>query len=358
MPGIGIITFLHNDNIGSLLQAWALQRTVRELGWQAELIDYAPSRAEKVRNLLRSGNSPRLVLEGMRKRSSPAMPERHQAMLRFAQMRLPRSPRCGDGAALRRLAGRYDALLCGSDQIWNPVWMNPAYFLDFARPSQPRIAYAPSLGVAAWPDGRKAKKMAALLRGFQAVSVREEEGAALVASLTGERPAVMPDPVFLQPAETWRELAAPSEAPGAVLCYFIGENPAYWQEASACARELGKPLRILPVTAESARQPWEAVADGSPEGWLGAIGGASLLVTDSFHGAAFAALLGTPCRVLRRYREGDPESKNSRIDQLQRMLGPEGAERKKCIAAVRERGRAWLRDALAAALPAPGAGEK
>ena len=59
---VGVMTFLHNDNFGSTLQAWALQRALTELGHEAEHIDYAPSRFEKLRNLLISGNSPRLVL--------------------------------------------------------------------------------------------------------------------------------------------------------------------------------------------------------------------------------------------------------------------------------------------------------
>ena len=38
MKRVGIITFLHNDNYGSSLQAYALQRAVRELGFEAEHI--------------------------------------------------------------------------------------------------------------------------------------------------------------------------------------------------------------------------------------------------------------------------------------------------------------------------------
>ena len=62
---VGILTFLHNDNYGSALQAYALQRALLALGAQAEHMDYAPSPWEKARNLLQSGNSPRLLLEGL-----------------------------------------------------------------------------------------------------------------------------------------------------------------------------------------------------------------------------------------------------------------------------------------------------
>lgn len=56
---VGILTFLHNDNYGSTLQAYALQRTLRKMGAVVEHLDYTPSPLEKVKNLIRSGNSPR-----------------------------------------------------------------------------------------------------------------------------------------------------------------------------------------------------------------------------------------------------------------------------------------------------------
>ena len=49
MARIGIMTFLHNDNYGSSLQAYALQRVIRTLGYDCEHIDYRPDRAENSR---------------------------------------------------------------------------------------------------------------------------------------------------------------------------------------------------------------------------------------------------------------------------------------------------------------------
>ena len=65
MAKVGIMTFLHNENCGSGLQAWALQEALRELGWEPLGLDYRPDRAEQLRNLLSSGNSPAVVLDSM-----------------------------------------------------------------------------------------------------------------------------------------------------------------------------------------------------------------------------------------------------------------------------------------------------
>ena len=201
---IGIMTFLHNDNFGSILQAWALQKTLLSMGYDAEHIDYAPSKQEKIRNMLTSGNSPRLILEGMIKRSATG--KMHGGFDEFRQANIGTSPVCRDRSALCEAAERYDVLVCGSDQIWSPVWLNPAYFLDFTE--KPKIAYAPSLGVKEAPRGNKRKKMASLMKRFEALSVREAEGASIIEAMTGVLPSVQPDPVMLRSREEWQSIAA------------------------------------------------------------------------------------------------------------------------------------------------------
>lgn len=98
MARIGIMTFLHNDNYGSILQAWALQNAVRSLGYDAEHIDYVPSQTEKMKNLLCSGNSPRLILDGMKKRS--AARGLNEGFDEFRRTQMILSPVCRDQSAL------------------------------------------------------------------------------------------------------------------------------------------------------------------------------------------------------------------------------------------------------------------
>lgn len=56
------MTWLHNGNYGTLLQAYALQQTIWDLGYDNIIIDYAPGRIMKAVNLFTSGNSPRLFI--------------------------------------------------------------------------------------------------------------------------------------------------------------------------------------------------------------------------------------------------------------------------------------------------------
>ena len=364
MKRIGIMTFLHNDNYGSTLQAWALQKAVNDLGYQAEHIDYKPSQAEKIRNLLASGNSPKLILEGLRKRAVKAGNQgarsKSASFAPFYEQNMQLSPVCADHAALKKQAAQYHLLLSGSDQIWSPVWLNPAYFLDFAG-KKPRVAYAPSLGVSRMPNQRKARRIAGLIRSYSAISVREYEGAKLLEPMLGRVPAVMPDPVCLQPREAWQTLAQrPGRKHPYLLCYFIGDDPSYWERVERYARKTGLRVKVIPVTENAYRQPYE-LADGlSPQEWLGWLDEAAYICTDSFHGATFASILQRPFSVFRRYKEDDPESKNSRIDNLMRELGldTEGEDIpweqvSARLAAMRRRGLDWLNAALARSLDGP-----
>jgi len=353
MARIGVMTFLHNDNYGSTLQAWALQKALASMGHEAEHIDYRPSKAEKIRNLLLSGNSPRLILEGMRKRRASG--SRPQGFRAFQQEQMKLSTACPDHQALARQAQTYDLLMAGSDQVWSPVWLNPAYFLDFTR--KPKVAYACSLGVKEMPVSRKQRRMAALIKPFHAVSVREEAGANIVEKLTGSRPAVMPDPVMLVEKAQWQAIARnPAVGEKYILCYFIGDRTDYWHTVAAAAERLQLPVKVIPMT-EAAWQSGYDKVQCAPQEWLGLIDGAAYLITDSFHGASFAAILNRPFEVLRRYSEDDPENKNSRVEQMLSLLelpwkneNPDLERVNARLSGIRAEGLAWLKKAVTEAL--------
>ena len=342
MSHVGVITFLHNDNYGSALQAYALQRVIREQGHDCEHLDYAPDRTEKIRNLLRSGNSPKLIAEGLRKRSVKAgqqgAREKGKAIPLFYSRRMQLSSRCRNLKELRAAAEGMDILVCGSDQIWNPVWLNPAYFGVFTPKTVKKVSYAASLGIRTMPAEGKVRKIRKWISGFSAVSVREEEGASLLERMTGIHPDVMPDPVCLLRREEWEEIAAPSpENKPYILCYFIGENPDYRKRVREASAETGIPVLEIPVTSEGYHSGFELLEGLGPEEFLGAVKGASCFYTDSFHGLVFGTMLGVQTEALRRYRDDDPENKNSRVDHFLRTIREKGMEE------LRIQGQNWLR---------------
>ena len=345
MATAGIITFLHNDNYGSSLQAYALQRVLINMGFKTEHLDYQPGSVEKLRNMLSSGNSPKLILEGLRKRkvktTQAGAREKGHAIPAFYRRQMHLSPKCPDLRSLRRQIANYELLICGSDQIWNPVWLNAAYFLPFSTTSQRKISYAASLGVQTLPSLSKQRKMRKWIAGFDAVSVRETEGADLLGKMTGNRPAVMPDPVCLLNRVDWEELAEPvSYSKPYLLCYFIGEKPEYWKSVLKIQAEKKLDVLVVPVTAESYSKGFQVLDGIGPEAFLGALRNAAAVCTDSFHCFVFSKIFEKECVICRRDQDDDPESKNSRIDSFGRELEKEGLE------GLRIKGLNWLKEQI------------
>ena len=345
MRRIGVLTFLHNDNYGSALQAYALQRVIREIGYDCVHLDYQPDRKEKILNLLRSGNNVKLILEGMRKRSvrtgQAGARRKSEAFPVFYSRKMELTQRCRNAGELRQACTSFDTLVCGSDQIWNPVWLNPAYFLTFARHNVRKIAYAPSLGIQTLPAASKIRKIRTWTRGFSAISVRETEGADILEQMTGIHAEVMPDPVCLLKKEAWEAIAAPApEGEPYLLCYFIGTNETYRDKVRRISDETGLRVLEIPVTAEGYSSGFDLLEGLGPEEFLGAVKVASFFCTDSFHGLVFGTILGVRTEPFRRYREDDPESKNSRMDNFLRLIREQGPEE------LRTRGMNWLQKAL------------
>ena len=361
MARIGIMTFLHNENCGSSLQAFALQRTLQALGYEPLGLDYRPDRAEQIRNLLSSGNSPSVVLDSLKRKRGHGT-RNTEGFNRFNREFLNLSKPASNRGSLKQLSDDCDILLAGSDQVWSPEWLNPAYFFDFA-PQKPKMAYACSLGVSAAPNARKAKKIGKLCERFSAVSVREEEGKTILKKILPDKEiSVMPDPVFLLTREEWMDLAGNPESTQTCATYFIKDNPDYPGKAKAVAEEKGFSLLPLAITPSMQSRP-DAIHNPDPMEWLRQMAACSHIVTDSFHGAAMAAILGKPLTIFRRWKDGDPQSKNSRIDQLKRMLGwmddanclpsEEVDER---LSELREKGRSWLEASLQQCLENGGQG--
>ena len=172
----------------------------------------------------------------------------------------------------------------------------------------------------------------------------------------------MPDPVLLLTRQAWLTLAGEPPKRHEAIGFFLGNRPGYMAQMRQQSEQLGLPVRLIPRTASALQADYPQERNVSPVKWLNLLAGAELVVTDSFHAAAFSLLLHTPCLILRRDRDGDALSRNSRIDQLCRSLcitdplHPDFDAVDAQIAIRREAGLQYLRDAVnqaaASAIPA------
>lgn len=324
---VAIMTWYAYRNYGTALQAAAISRAVAKLGYRPHFVSYDPKKSQGTLPAAKRPLTQRVTGKAKRFLSPRplAVAERDAAFDRFIDANLEFT----DTLAPDRLAGlsdRFDAFVCGSDQIWSPRFLDPRYFLDFVAQSQKKVAYAPSFGCERIDDDSKAKRIASLLREFGSISVREKSGADIVEGLTGKRPQVVLDPTLLLDADVWSELARPYPITEEPYClfYFLGSSKGNMMAARRIA-EYSR-LRVLEVPVFQNRQgrPGVLGPDVGPAEFVSLVKGASLLCTDSFHGMVFSILFEKPFVSFERFDPNDSASQNTRIYNFLNMTGLDG----------------------------------
>ncbi len=322
---IGIVTFQRTDNYGAVLQAFALQSFLSAQGHEVEQLDYWPhAPASWIRRWL--AVHPRNVLLKWQVRGI----ERRFARFRTQRLRLTK-PLVKDPADLNSLSGLHDLLIAGSDQIWNPTWINRIpggdrfFLLAFASPATRKISYAASFGhatVNAIPAGWQ-NIFRLELSAFDWISVRETSGAGLVKALCGREDAVtVVDPTLLMPASFYTAMMPPPARTADYLFSFLlhEENPNALRYIEQAIRATGLRSRSCHLHAALLARPDNQPP--SPEHWLARIRDASLVITNSFHAVVFCLLFHTPFVALKV--GGTIAGMNDRITNLLDMAGLSG----------------------------------
>ena len=343
----GILTFANTNNYGAELQAFALLSTVRRLGVDAELIDY---RCPQV-NATETPGIPSLGSlfehpKGSLRRlvAQPALRARRAEFERFRRERQALGPRVRSEG---EIASRYNTVVVGSDQVWNLeiTGGDMTFFLDDpAASSLRKVAYAASFGRPFVPTERKAE-VARALGAFDALGVREDDGAELAGRLSGRSARVVVDPTPLLEGEEWAQLASPRlVGEKYVFAYVVTDRERTLRFAREAARKLGARLVVVECYGPRPSLLHKSLSGSSPEDFLSLVRHAQLVVTSSFHGLALSLALGSDVRFV---LSEDAHNRNSRILTLARLAGVERRSVDVAEAAPMEWGR--VRAALSAA---------
>lgn len=285
MQRTGIITLMSGYNYGGMLQCFALQETLRQLGGIPEVINYPIS--SKRRLLRRWGGRPATALAAW----MGAERKLYGKFETFRRRELQLSRPVNTHAELARLSEEYSAVIAGSDQIWNQSWYAPEYYLDFAAPGVRRIAYAACCGAdLPFPAWRR-RELEKNLQAFDRISVRNRMTRDFVRNLTGGDPAVVADPTVLF---DWPESPRPAGLPERyILLYAMSRNS--FQLRREKLEKLAAELRLPLVAVYSdVLSPWlaeyggERLVNPNVMEWMGALRHAECVFTDSFHGTVFA----------------------------------------------------------------------
>ena len=319
---IAQLTFHASHNYGSVLQAYALSKQIQLMGHETEFINLRPESQKDAYKII-TGKGIHRAFHYM---IYPRLKKRYDNYERFITQVLPVTTKeYASTDELKNEVLKYDAYICGGDQIWNPVCQDfeTAYYLQFLPSTDKarRIAYSPSFGRTEF-DEQTEERIGEWLTTFDAISVRETRGAALAERLSEKKVTVVCDPVVLLDIEEWKKLAVqPKYKKPYILVYFLENNHGSRDLIDYLHRTLGYDVVLLNEYIRDYVKPYHKAFSASPEEFVGLFMNASFIYTNSFHGTAFATIFEKPfISAIAVDQENVSNNNDSRkIDYLKRI---------------------------------------
>jgi len=308
MIKIGTITFHWATNYGAVMQAYALQKHLNDIGYETEIINYVPSRIKIIQFLLNIKNMDFSQLK------------KEYRLKKFRKIELKISKhKYKNNKSLFDCSNKYNAIICGSDQIWNESFTSTvegkptlSYFLNFAGSKTKKISYAASFGTDALSNKTKNIVLPELEK-FESISVRENSGKIIIKDLGMDATLVL-DPTMLLEKEGYNELLSDKKFQNSpkVFSYIIHNNQTKAIEISNYIKSnYGKDVN----------EKYCDINCGLYE-WLNNIKNAKVVVTNSFHGMVFSIIFNTPFIII-------PIENSGMNDRITTLLGLLNLENRK-----------------------------
>lgn len=282
---IGVITIHDADNYGSALQAYATQKVIQNLGYEAIIIDHICTKISNeygIKRILVQKNIKAIIETIIRILTI------YPSRVRFKDFRNTQFVLENELEVIKK-QDNFKKFVVGSDQVWNYkiTGFDKAYFLDFVEDNNKKISFASSFGLTEIEEGKK-EEYKELLTKFKALNVREEQAVTLIKDLTNRDANLVLDPTLLISKEEWQSITKPkSRYEGYILCYQIAYSQSLVDFAEELSRKTGK--KIISIQG-SMRHKFNAkyIWNAGPIEYIQLFLNADYIITNSFHGTAFS----------------------------------------------------------------------
>lgn len=335
-----ILTQPLRNNYGGLLQAYALQQVLKNMGH-----DVVTDRDGAVRDLSLWSRILRFVYHAIRfyilkdyryypyrylfssfNKEKKAQDIISINMRRFVDIYIDTIDFfTGNVKSLGDKVKLFDTIVVGSDQVWRASMSDiPTYFLSFTKGMYlKRVAYAASFGTDNLNEYSKAEIGLAseYIKLFNAVSVREETGIQLCRDYLKTDAVHVLDPTMLLDKNDYLKLIEDEDklcSQDILLTYILDRT----LEKSMIIEKISSLLHLSLCENGPAKNFSNIVEDNASEciypsisKWLAGFRDAQFVVTDSFHGTVFSIIFNKPFVAILNPKRG-----SSRFVSLLRML--------------------------------------
>ncbi|SFL31995.1 polysaccharide pyruvyl transferase family protein [Proteiniphilum acetatigenes] len=312
---VGILTFHNAHNYGAILQSYALLHILKSLKFEASIINYRVKSIDEYYNLWKK---PNIYLRGLKKSPFHFIYRIFKTIIEIPFKYLRRRKFISFQKSYLELASIadniiWDAIVCGSDQIWNPrhtKGLRKEYFGYFPKSPQ-NISYAASIGEHDFFDEKEQIEFKNLLNNLDIISVREIKTKLICQKLTGRDVKLVLDPVFLLSKKEWDLLEIkPKISDRYILIYDLNKDPLIMERAIHLSKK--NKLRIIEIeVSDFSPSKWKKIYSAGPLEFIGWIKNAEFIFTSSYHGTIFSIL----------YNKNFYSSDIARINDLLNQIG-------------------------------------
>lgn len=311
---VSILTFQFAHNYGALLQAYALKKYLQNAGNKVKIAPYYPDWAQKEYAI-----SPFAKGISIRKRIRFAFqyPKKKQLagkFQRFQKEMLELDHSFETVKELEEYLAAFDAVVFGSDQIWNDriTGDTPAYY--GGNISNTRISYAASLGTKKLTSIQE-KYVREYLPRFNAISVRESTSEKIIKDIIDAPVTTVTDPVFLLCSSEWKEMCTFVETSGKFMfIYFLRDDAKLLAYAKQYAKEHDLIIYEVHPTLARFHDGCIPLNNVGPNEFLWLIQHAECVCTNSFHATSFSVIFRK--RLIHMPNEVSPERTTSLLSYI------------------------------------------
>lgn len=309
MNKIAIVTILDGCNYGNRLQNYALYKVLSEMGNEVQTLKRGSSRdlspMKRCVHFIKQGirkciGLPDNLLFFKRKHIFDEFTKKNIALSKYV---------LANNIAPNNINDEFDFFIVGSDQVWNANFDFVRediknYLLTFATPDK-RVAYAASFGTNTIPEDLL-DLYALELSKFNAISVRELEGANLIRNLISKEIEITLDPTMLLTKREWQDIKQKpryiNEDERFVLTYIMSTRTEVLDKhisevaSSYSAEVINLDIEFLDSDKIENKKHYLT----SPSEFLWLIENAECVITDSFHACVFSLIYHKPLLLYRR----------------------------------------------------------
>lgn len=323
---VDIITRHSVPNYGSLLQSYATQKVIEEMGFESEIINYTryEERYKNLVNTLIKGKKwdkniiTRIIYKMIQE---PNYTKMYRKFEKYRKNFLKESKlEYGNLQELKDNIPEADVYCSGSDQIWGKIGTveyDEAYFLKFIEDRTKRcIAYSSSFGKEEI-DGSLEKNINKLLKNYSDILVREDTAKSILKKHGIENVEQVLDPTLLLNKEQWSNLTnkVKNKQKKYILVYQLHDNKSFDKYAKEFSKKTGlKLLRISPSIYHITRSGKLIYLPNQYE-FLSLFQNAEYVLTDSFHATVFSIIFN------RKFVDILPGKTSTRITSILKLTG-------------------------------------